>query len=103
MTGADTNISTGQTEIDVTGDKRRGTSPWVTAGIAGALGMEFVAATVGGLWLGHLADQRFGSEPLGLIVGMVLALIGVGVHIFGIVKKFLLEDASDGGEHDDPS
>ena len=73
------------------------------AGITGALGMEFVAATVGGLYLGHLADERFASEPLGMITGMVLALIGVGVHIVGIVKRFLHEDTANGGEPDDPS
>lgn len=44
---------------------------------AGLLGLGFANATclVAGLLLGHLADNHFGSAPLGVLVGMVSGIV----------------------------
>lgn len=67
-------------------------NPWVRAGLFGALGTEFVAFTLGGVWAGNFVDERFGTAPWGLLGFLVLGLIGAGVHIYQITKKFLTED-----------
>ena len=75
-------------------------SPWVKAGIVGALGGEFVGAIIAGTYLGHWVDERFETQPVGLLVGMMLGLVGVSVHIVRIAKRFLLQEER-AGEDDD--
>jgi F0F1-type ATP synthase assembly protein I len=54
---------------------------------AGLLGLGFAGATciALGMLLGHLADQRFGSAPAGVLVGIVsgivLAILGSVLEI----------------------
>lgn len=71
---------------------KKGNNPWVKAGIFGALGMEFVATALAGVWLGQFLDKRYDIEPLGTIVCLFLALIGAGVHTAVITKRFVDND-----------
>jgi F0F1-type ATP synthase assembly protein I len=73
-------------------DKKRGTNPWVKAGVFGALGMEFVATAIAGVVIGGWVDGRFDIEPLGTIACLFAALLGAGVHTFVITKRFVDDD-----------
>lgn len=72
--------------------EKRGQNPWVKAGVFGALGMEFVATALAGVWLGQWLDKLYDIEPLGTIVCLFLALIGAGVHTAVITKRFVDSD-----------
>lgn len=67
-------------------------NPWVRAGIFGALGFEFVAFTLAGVWGGNLIDDYFQSSPWGLLACLLLALLGAGVHVVQITRRFLIDE-----------
>ncbi|MDT7546455.1 MAG: hypothetical protein QOE99_2565 [Actinomycetota bacterium] len=53
------------------------------------LGMANACCLVLGLGLGHLADQHFGSAPLGVIVGMASGIVlGILGSVFEI-RRYL--------------
>ncbi|QZT34174.1 AtpZ/AtpI family protein [Caldalkalibacillus thermarum TA2.A1] len=63
--------------------------PWRALSVVSLIGIDLAACTVIGYWLGRQADQWLGTEPLGLIIG-VLAGLGAGIlSIIPVVKKFL--------------
>lgn len=64
-------------------------SPWVVAGVFGALGFEFVGFIIGGALVGAFIDDFFGTDPWGVIVMMFLGLVGVSVHIFHVATRYL--------------
>ena len=64
-------------------------SPWVVAGVFGALGFEFVGFTIGGYIVGRIVDDHFATEPFGVIIGIALGLIGVFWHIYRVSKRFI--------------
>lgn len=66
-------------------------SPWVVAGVFGALGFEFVGFIVGGALIGAFIDDYFGTDPWGVIVMMFVGLAGVSVHIFHVAGRYLEE------------
>lgn len=67
-------------------------SPWVKAGVFGALGFEFLGFTLVGVLIGEWLDQRFDIEPWGLLGMLLLAFVTAGIHIFTISKRFLAEE-----------
>jgi F0F1-type ATP synthase assembly protein I len=71
---------------------KRGLNPWVKAGVFGALGIEFVATAVAGVYIGSWLDERFDIAPLGTLGCLFAALIGAGVHTFVITKRFVDDD-----------
>lgn len=64
-------------------------SLYAQAAIVAGLGFEIVGFTVAGVWLGNRLDARFGTEPLATVLGLVLALVAVGLHIWRVVSRFL--------------
>ncbi|QDG50827.1 AtpZ/AtpI family protein [Persicimonas caeni] len=64
-------------------------SPWLVAGVFGALGFEFVGFIIGGYIVGALIDGQFGTHPWGVIVMVLLGLVGVLWHIYRVAKRFL--------------
>lgn len=78
--------------------KSRGSNPWVTAGIFGALGIEFVSLVFGGFWIGSMLDERFDVAPWATVGMLVLCLVGGGAHVVLITKRFVaLEDEASNG------
>ena len=67
-------------------------SPWVKAGIFGALGFEFIGFTLVGVLLGNWIDTKFDSEPFGLLVCLAISMMAAGLHLFTITKRFLSEE-----------
>ncbi|QED29342.1 AtpZ/AtpI family protein [Microvenator marinus] len=63
----------------------------VKLGVLSALGFEFVAFTLIGVFLGQWLDARFDIEPWGLLGSLLLAMIAAGVHVAAIAKRFILE------------
>ena len=51
--------------------------------------MEFVGFTLAGFYIGSWLDEAYGTEPLGVMVCLLLALVGVGWHIWRIVTRFV--------------
>jgi F0F1-type ATP synthase assembly protein I len=37
------------------------------------------------MWLGYLADKRWGSQPWGLLIG---AFLGIGAGLYNFIKDF---------------
>jgi F0F1-type ATP synthase assembly protein I len=64
-------------------------SLYAQAAIVAGLGFEIVGFTVAGVWLGNRLDDRFGTEPLATVLGLVLALTAVGFHIWRVVQRFV--------------
>jgi len=38
------------------------------------------------LWIGHAVDRRFGSEPVGILVGAVVGLAGAALHFYQMYR-----------------
>lgn len=64
-------------------------SPWFVAGVFGALGFEFVGFIIGGYVVGYAVDSKFGTEPWGVLVCVLLGLVGVLWHVYRVAKRFL--------------
>jgi F0F1-type ATP synthase assembly protein I len=51
------------------------------------LGVTFAVAIVGGAWLGHWADQHWGTSPWLLLVGAILGIVVGFYHFFSVVLR----------------
>ena len=68
--------------------KRPGLTTWGSNfGAVMALAFEFAGAVALFWGLGWLADDWFGTEPWGQIVGSVLGWIGGTLHVFYAVER----------------
>lgn len=45
------------------------------------------AAPVVGFFVGRWADERFGTEPYLLIVGVIFGFIAAGIETYSLIKK----------------
>jgi ATP synthase protein I len=55
----------------------------------GLIGIDLAIATIGGFWLGRFLDQKFSTEPLFLIVGVLLGLAVGILSLVPLVKSFI--------------
>jgi F0F1-type ATP synthase assembly protein I len=59
-------------------------------GLLGTFGLEIVAFTVGGIYLGHRLDAHYGSDPLWLIIctlgGLVVGILSAIYTLKTFVK-----------------
>ena len=58
-------------------------SSLVALGVYGAVGFQLAFAVVGGLYLGNLADEHFGTTPWLTVVGL---LIGSGGGFYNLIR-----------------
>lgn len=70
--------------------------PLFTYGKYGALGFEFAAATIGGIFLGSYIDSHFGTGPWGTMLGAIAGMAGA---IYRLVT--VLQQISTRREHND--
>jgi len=55
----------------------------------GLIGVDLAITTIGGFWLGRLLDRKWNTEPLFLIMGVLLGL-AVGISsLIPLVKSFV--------------
>jgi F0F1-type ATP synthase assembly protein I len=52
------------------------------------VGVSLAVTVLVALWLGHAADRRFGTEPVGVLVGAVLGLLGAFYHFYKLYASF---------------
>jgi F0F1-type ATP synthase assembly protein I len=76
----------GDSPDDKNGDEK---SPWLTVGVFGALGFEFVGFILGGYVVGNAIDKRLETYPIATLTCIALGLIGVLWHTYRISKRFL--------------
>jgi len=77
-------------EPDETGpQKEEEKSPWIVAGVFGALGFEFVGFIIGGYFIGAVIDDNFATAPWGVTTMMLLGLVAVLWHTYRVAKRFL--------------
>ena len=57
--------------------------PWKILGLYSAAGLEFAAIVVLCSWLGLLLDHHWGTEPLMLIV---LIILGFGAGLYNLIR-----------------
>lgn len=58
---------------------------WLRAiGVATSAGMTLLVMILAGLYLGHLADDRLATAPLGLAAG---GIVGAGVGIWSVITQ----------------
>jgi F0F1-type ATP synthase assembly protein I len=60
----------------------------VRYGRYGALAFEFSGTIAAGAAVGWLVDRWLGSEPYGLVVGTLLAVVGGFVRLVQVLKRF---------------
>jgi F0F1-type ATP synthase assembly protein I len=65
-----------------------GPGPIVRYGRYGALAFEFSGTIAAGAAFGWLVDRWLGSQPYGLVVGTLLAVVGGFVRLVQVVKRF---------------
>ncbi len=65
---------------------------WVKAGVASALGFEFVGFVLAGVFIGVQIDARFDSSPVGLLVSLALAIFCASGHIYLVCRRVLMDD-----------
>jgi F0F1-type ATP synthase assembly protein I len=66
--------------------------PWKAAAFVGVIGVDLAVMTLAGFWTGRYVDRLWGSDPVFLIIGV---LLGLGLGIFSVIrmiKPFLGED-----------
>jgi len=68
--------------------------------MATGLGFEFVALTLGGIWLGQYLDGLLGTRDVMVLVGLVLGLAGFSVQVWRVIgsasaDEVLATDAED--------
>ena len=63
-------------------------------------GLTLAAATALFAWLGTLADERLGTEPLLVVVG---ALVGFGAGFYSMYRQLVGEQGSPGDAGDGDS
>lgn len=51
-----------------------------------AMGFEFAVLVIAGLFIGLKVDQRSGTSPAGVIVGLVLGLVGAVFRLMSYLK-----------------
>lgn len=61
------------------------------------MGVECVAAVLGGFWLGVKADAYLGGRGLGGAIGSFLCMIGWIVHMLQVSKMIEAQDDKDQG------
>lgn len=69
------------------GDKN--SNPWKAMGLVSVIGIELAILLLAGIWIGRKVDQYFGTNPIFLIIGIVLGFtIGIW-SIANLIKTFL--------------
>jgi F0F1-type ATP synthase assembly protein I len=52
-----------------------------------AIGLDLACALLVGVLLGHYADLRLGSSPVGLLLGILVGLLSGGYAAYQLVKR----------------
>lgn len=66
-------------------------SPWKMLGLIGTLGVEMLASIFGVAWLGKWLDERWGTEPILLLIGIMGGLVLGYISVFVTIKAYLKE------------
>ena len=74
------------------GDERE---MWAQAAMFGALGTEFVAVIFGAFFIGQWIDERFETMPWGMVTLVAFGLVGTGLHIYRIARRFVDTESRD--------
>lgn len=78
-------------------------SPLTAYAIYGAAGIQLAASVVGGMLLGHYADEKLGSGPWIAITGLALGFIGGLVNLVRITTRYeKARSRKDGEDGDNP-
>lgn len=59
--------------------------------MVGSMGTEVIILSVGGAWLGKLADDTWHTKPLWILIGLILGLTIGFVSAAFTLKAFLKE------------
>jgi F0F1-type ATP synthase assembly protein I len=57
-----------------------------TVGAVSALGFEFVALVMGGVFVGGWLDERWGTKPWMVMAGLALALVACGYQVWRVLR-----------------
>lgn len=58
-------------------------------GGVGSIGFVMAAGALLGWWGGTWADRHWGTEPWGLVIGLLLGLGGAALECWHILKRFI--------------
>lgn len=50
--------------------KKNTDNPWRLVGLIGTLGLEILLFAFLGIWVGKMLDERWGTEPMLLLIGI---------------------------------
>lgn len=71
--------------------KRNPNDPWRYAGLAGTIGLEMFGLIIGGVLGGRYLDDKFGTEPTWLGIGIIAGLI-LGIASAAYTLKTFIKD-----------
>lgn len=60
-------------------------------GLIGTLGVEMFASLLSVAWLGKWLDERWGTEPVLLLIGIMGGLVLGYISVFITIKAYLKE------------
>lgn len=78
-------------DVDDENDSMTSGRMWARAGIAGALGFEFVGLVLAGAFMGATLDNRLDSSPWALIGCIALSMVAAGWHAYLVSRRYLLD------------
>jgi F0F1-type ATP synthase assembly protein I len=55
------------------------------------MGFSIAIPIVGGIWGGHLLDEKLNTNPLLLIVGLLLGIAVAALGVYNMIKPFIAE------------
>ena len=63
--------------------------PWVSMLSLLGMGFYIAVAIVLGIWGGHWLDEKFNTNPLLLIVGLILGIAVAVLGVYNMMKPFI--------------
>lgn len=77
-------------------DEDRDDGPnWSKAGVVGALGLELAGFLLVGVLGGNYLDEKLGTSPLLMILGLFAALAAAGLQLWQFIRRFGSSDDDD--------
>jgi ATP synthase protein I len=71
--------------------------PWLTALSISGIGFYIAGSIILGIVGGHWLDKKFDTDPLWLIVGLILGIIVAVYGSYNMLKPFLENNKKDKG------
>ncbi len=77
-------------------DQRNSNKGWRSAWFSASVGLEVAGCIVVGLLVGYVADNKFDTYPVIMIVGFAAGVVAAGKALWRVIKREMDEGNSEG-------